>query len=495
MKMMPSMQKGNCSWSLLAAVGTILVLFSVVHMFLFRSGPTLDYFGVRQAQTSCVPTYESTRGIGSIQRNVELDLDNQFLADLHNAVVYRGQVCSEALNLAWNYPASPEQLYGPWVVSICPASCDTTRAMCFCGEGTNYPNRPVAEACGFKIKSRSEPGVPILTDWGKPDMDALTTNSSVPGWCNVDPEEGYAGKVKFKEECHCKYDGRTGKFCEIPVYPLASISAVVMAIAVVDFVSIPSAFSSIRDWPRWLRPAQVDIPGNADLGESIASLNAEVMKRRPLIYVYDLPPQINSLLLEMAIYESILPSPYRTLNGEDADFFLVPVLDSCIITRADDSPHLSLEDHRGFRSSLALKFYENVYDHIVEQYPYWNQSSGKDHTWFFSWDEGACYAPKEIWSSMMLVHWVILIRSITIQHLPTGLTTGMIFPLPDEAAIPALILKKILLFLLGNGLMRTPLGPNFGPCVYLKPHDQRRMLLYFNGHPGPAYENGRPEAT
>jgi len=24
---------------------------------------------------------------------------------------------------------------------------------------------------------------------------------------------------------------------------------------------------------------------------------------------------------------------------------------------------------------------------------------------FFAWDEGACYAPKEIWNSMMLVHW------------------------------------------------------------------------------------------
>lgn len=24
---------------------------------------------------------------------------------------------------------------------------------------------------------------------------------------------------------------------------------------------------------------------------------------------------------------------------------------------------------------------------------------------FFSWDEGACSAPKEIWNSMMLVHW------------------------------------------------------------------------------------------
>lgn len=43
----------------------------------------------------------------------------------------------------------------------------------------------------------------------------------------------------------------------------------------------------------------------------------------------------------MAFYESILASPHRTLNGEEADFFFVPVLDSCIITRAADSPHLS----------------------------------------------------------------------------------------------------------------------------------------------------------
>lgn len=45
----------------------------------------------------------------------------------------------------------------------------------------------------------------------------------------------------------------------------------------------------------------------------------------------------------MALYESMLASPHRTLNGEEADFFFVPVLDSCIITRADDAPHLSMQ--------------------------------------------------------------------------------------------------------------------------------------------------------
>lgn len=47
--------------------------------------------------------------------------------------------------------------------------------------------------------------------------------------------------------------------------------------------------------------------------------------------------------MQMALYESLLASPHRTLNGEEAYFFFVPVLDSCIITRADDAPHLSLQ--------------------------------------------------------------------------------------------------------------------------------------------------------
>ena len=63
-----------------------------------------------------------------------------------------GEGCSERLQLKCNYPALPDMPHGRWVVSICPGQCDTTRAMCFCGEGTKYPNRPLAEACGFQFK-------------------------------------------------------------------------------------------------------------------------------------------------------------------------------------------------------------------------------------------------------------------------------------------------------------------------------------------------------
>lgn len=63
--------------------------------------------------------------------------------------------------------------------------------------------------------------------------------------------------------------------------------------------SIPSVLSSVTEWPKWLRPAQVNIPDDDKQTGKIDNLNAVVEKKRPLIYVYDLPPEFNSLLLEV----------------------------------------------------------------------------------------------------------------------------------------------------------------------------------------------------
>lgn len=65
--------------------------------------------------------------------------------------------------------------------------------------------------------------------------------------------------------------------------------------------SIPSVESSVGDWPLWLRPAQVDVPDNLQSDGKVVNLNAVVKKKRPLIYVYDLPPTFNSLLLEVSM--------------------------------------------------------------------------------------------------------------------------------------------------------------------------------------------------
>ncbi|KAK9181367.1 hypothetical protein WN944_024504 [Citrus x changshan-huyou] len=614
---MISIEKWRFSWTLVATVASVLTLVSVVHLFLFPLVPSFDYFTARQQiQNSCVPIKESAEGVTNrVWENSppQLNLDHRFPADLHNAVVYRnapwkaeigrwlsgcdsvakevdlvemiggkscksdcsgqgvcnhelgqcrcfhgfrGKGCSERIHFQCNFPKTPELPYGRWVVSICPTHCDTTRAMCFCGEGTKYPNRPVAEACGFQVNLPSQPGAPKSTDWAKADLDNIfTTNGSKPGWCNIDPEEAYALKVQFKEECDCKYDGLLGQFCEVPVSSTCVNQCSGHGHCRGGFCqcdngwygvdcSIPSVMSSMSEWPQWLRPAHIDIPINANITGNLVNLNAVVKKTRPLVYVYDLPPEFNSLLLEgrhyklecvnriyneknetlwtdmlygsqMAFYESILASPHRTLNGEEADFFFVPVLDSCIITRADDAPHLSaqllqmllnsgnivsrshanvfghLEEHRGLRSSLTLEFYKKAYEHIIEHYPYWNRTSGRDHIWFFSWDEGACYAPKEIWNSMMLVHWGN--TNSKHNHSTTAYWADnwdrisssrrgnhSCFDPEKDLVLPA---------------WKAPDAFVLRSKLWASPREKRKTLFYFNGNLGSAYPNGRPESS
>ncbi|KAK6941847.1 EGF-like domain, extracellular [Dillenia turbinata] len=586
-----SVQKWKSSWPLLAAIASIVGLVSVVHFFLLPLAPSLEYFSTRQqVQNTCTPingSYEVTNGNTGGFPKSDIDLEHRFPTDLHKAVVYRGapwkaeigrwlygcnsiakpviitetiggkgcknhcsgqgvcnhelgqcrcfhgysgEDCSERVQFECNYPGSPEQPYGKWVVSICPAYCDTTRAMCFCGEGTKYPSRPVPEACGFQVNLPTEPGAPELTDWTKADLDGVfTANSSKPGWCNVDPVEGYASRVQFKEQCDCKYDCIAGRFCEVPV----SCTCINQCSGhghcrggscqcdhgwYGTDCSIPSVVSSVNEWPRWLRPAHLDVPDT--LHGNIINLNAVVKKKRPLIYVYDLPPEFNIQLLEgrhfkfqcvnriydkrnatywtdqlygaqMALYESILASPHRTLNGEEADFFFVPVLDSCLVTRADDAPHLSMQDHRGLRSSLTLEFYKKAYEHIVKQYTYWNRSSGRDHIWFFSWDEGACYAPKEIWGSMMLVHWGN--TNSKHKHSTTAYWADNWNDISPErrGSHPCFDPEKDLVL----PAWKSPNPEALRSKIYARSLEMRKTLFYFNGNLGPAYANGRPEST
>ncbi|XP_020580195.1 uncharacterized protein LOC110024520 [Phalaenopsis equestris] len=581
---MVSFQSSRFSWSLVAMVGSLLVVVSVVHFFLTPIFPaSLDYFGGRSSLSP------STGGEIHQSLDLDIDFDARFPVDSYGAVKYRGapwrpeigkwlsgcdsvskevdivesiggrsckndcsgrgvcnretgqcrcfhgysgEGCSENLQFDCNLPSSPGSPYGPWLVSSCPAYCDRTRAMCFCGEGTKYPYRPVAEACGFKINMPTEPGGPKIADWSKDDLENVyTTNGSRHGWCNVDPAEAYSNKVKFKEECDCKYDGRWGRFCEIPTecscinqcsghgYCRGGACQCGGGWYGTD-CSIPSVSSPIKEWPLWLRPSTVEVPDKATLDNDFAGIKAIVRKKRPLIYLYDLPPDFNSHLLEgrhfrfecvnrlyteknrtlwtsqlygaqMALYESILASSHRTLNGEEADYFFVPVLDSCIITRADDAPHLSLREQMGLRSSLALDFYKKAYRHIAHHYPYWNRTSGRDHIWFFAWDEGACYAPKEIWNSMMLVHWG---NTNTKHNHSTTAYWGDIWdsiPSDRRGNHPCFDPEKDLVL----PAWKRPEPGAIWLKLWARPLKRRTTFFYFNGNLGPAYQDGRPEDT
>ena len=45
------------------------------------------------------------------------------------------------------------------------------------------------------FSASSEPDGPMEVDWTKLDQDVFTTNGNKSGWCNVYPNEVYAGKV------------------------------------------------------------------------------------------------------------------------------------------------------------------------------------------------------------------------------------------------------------------------------------------------------------
>eukprot|EP00271_Cylindrocystis_brebissonii_P008104 TRINITY_DN22132_c0_g1_i1.p1 TRINITY_DN22132_c0_g1~~TRINITY_DN22132_c0_g1_i1.p1 ORF type:complete len:881 (+),score=139.06 TRINITY_DN22132_c0_g1_i1:51-2693(+) len=428
---------------------------------------------------------------------------------------YKGLACDELDEYPCNRPSEAEYPAGRWIVSICNGFCDKRTARCYCGANSTYPERPAVDPCGF-VQGKAG------TNWGKVDLSLLYgTEPGRPGWCNANPSDG----IEAPFMCYCNYDGQTGRFCEQRSRPYCLGGCNNLGECHgghckcrdgwygVD-CSVPSAKTSIRgSMPPWMHSGEKEARHTTFNSGKLA-----VDRRRPLIYVYDLPrdltshqlegrqwkfycapwmyqpnnaTEFNGFLLygmEFAVYEALLAGPHRTTNPDEADYFYVPVLLGCAIARADDSPRMDMQsEYRGSRPYFSTKFALEALD-FIKQKPYWERNGGKDHIWMYPWDEGACFAPQAIWSSIMLSPW-----GNTMTHHP-GSTTA--YQADNWESIPKEVrgdhpcfdpVKDIVI-----PAWKAPSPKAIEAKFVARPYEERKFLFYFNGNLGNKHK-GRPE--
>ncbi|CAI6002616.1 unnamed protein product [Closterium sp. NIES-64] len=263
--------------------------------------------------------------------------------------------------------------------------------------------------------------------------------------------------------------------------------------------------------------------GGAAGGAVGAGGRNEVVKRRPLIYIYDLPPQFNSNLLqgrrgkkecvprlydrlnrtaflpdhihgmEIALHEALLASKHRTTNAEEADFFFVPVYASCFwlrLTNGGDASGIQLLPHvQGSWAWHVAEMYSAVHRHIVHAYPHWNRSRGRDHLWPMGTDEGACLAPQAIWHGSMLTSWgnSMAAHSHSVKaapqqrwdDIPLTLRGGhLCYSAAKDIVLPAWL---------------PPNVKHLHEQYWLRSFEEREHLFYFAGDLGSEYKGGSPD--
>ncbi|GIL60956.1 hypothetical protein Vafri_15768 [Volvox africanus] len=184
--------------------------------------------------------------------------------------------------------------------------------------------------------------------------------------------------------------------------------------------------------------------------EQLAGMGFVPAPGGPKIYIYELPPRFTTHKnlekfdrpLYAHIWKRIISSGHRTLDGNEADYFYIPV----------DFRHLFSE---------AMK----VLDYIQQTWPYWNATGGAKHLMLSTSDLGGCEGKQ-----------LMMIRNLTSKAIwltPWGLTRkhprvwwpGCHRP-GQDIVIPVLAQA--------NNMIMTPLNPK------VKPHP-RNTTFYFAG--------------
>ena len=272
-----------------------------------------------------------------------------------------------------------------------------------------------------------------------PKKAAATGRSARPSqpWCEATDE------MRAAKRCPCLYDGLHGALCEgrNEAYCLNQCSGHGQCDMLGGFCHCDEGYFGI-DCSMTTGP-----DGKVTLHAGHA---ARLAPRSPSVFVYELWDHTSLILqyrayrgycahrvfdplnrsefnggyayqIETALHEWMLNSPHRTLDGERADFFYMPVYMSCTILPVYDwvGPGPFATGYPA-RPVTAMRMAHDAMEQVRQRWPYFNRSvapaaqaeaSGQpaplpNHVVLFSHDEGACWAPQELYNhAVILTHW------------------------------------------------------------------------------------------
>lgn len=307
--------------------------------------------------------------------------------------------------------------------SRCSGECDEDIGMCFCPSSSKYGRKPA--------NNRDPPGTPPL-QIGRPLGDHCQPNKT-PGtgtptkFGDIDPEKlfgprGWCEADNPEFTCPCYLEGMMGMYCNITTEHFCLNQCSGHGECSFGWCKCHEGYFG-QDCAfrlpgvKWNAGLAED-PARPWLADHIRTPAAEdplpgSTRKRPLIYIYELPPLYNQLLLqyrngrnacahrlfyehdnssefrddwnyqtETGIHEMLLQSTHRTLNPEEADFFYIPVYAACWfwpLTGAADFPHFHGGPAYGTRPSQAVNMLIEAWSWLRSHYPYWDRKGGKDH--------------------------------------------------------------------------------------------------------------------
>ncbi|KAL6749482.1 exostosin-like glycosyltransferase [Haematococcus lacustris] len=350
-----------------------------------------------------------------------------------------GHIDVNGRDLDWTVPG--------WKSTRCPGICDDTYAACYCDGKYGFipPPPPSAQhpygsppvKYGRVLGDHCHPSTTYdgrRVSWGHTSYEKVYGAS---GWCNA--------TIAPEDSCGCYQDGYYGNECEKRYEQTCMNQCSGHGECVVGFCKCHDGWygtdcarkiagapmePSLHESQPWLRQ-HVGLPLEAQ--PQLPS----TPRKRPLIYIYDLPPAYNARMLQYRVYgptcvwrmygadnhtvtqdnnvygvepyfwEALSQSQYRTFDPEQADFFYVPLFISCWLL-----PVWSIADYPWWHGPSPNRVHQasnlmlEVQQWLQKTHPWWDRRGGRDHVWLTPHDEGACWAPRVITdNSIILTHW------------------------------------------------------------------------------------------